>query len=114
MGQHLLVDEDVLRRIVEAATLGPQSEVLEVGPGVGALTAALSRRAGRVVAVELDHRMLAVLRETVPAPNVEVVNADALDVYLPHLFAGRPYSVVANLPYGVATPLLRRLLSGPP
>ncbi|MDQ3699948.1 MAG: 16S rRNA (adenine(1518)-N(6)/adenine(1519)-N(6))-dimethyltransferase RsmA [Chloroflexota bacterium] len=114
MGQHLLVDADVLRRIVEAAALGPKTEVLEVGPGVGALTAELSRLAGRVVAVELDHRMLAVLRETVPAPNVEVVNADALEVNLPHLFAGRPYSVVANLPYGVATPLLRRLLSGPP
>lgn len=114
IGQHLLVDADVLHRIVAAATLGPQTEVLEVGPGVGALTAELSRRAGRVVAVELDRRLLAVLRETVPAPNVEIVHGDALAADLPSLFGGRPFSVVANLPYGVATPLIRRLLYAPP
>jgi 16S rRNA (adenine1518-N6/adenine1519-N6)-dimethyltransferase len=113
-GQHLLVDRDVLGRIVDAAGLGPQAEVLEVGPGVGALTAALSARAGRVVAVELDRRLVEVLRETVPARNVEVVLGDALAVDLGALFGGRPYHVVANLPYGVATPLLRRLLYAPP
>jgi len=110
MGQHLLVDRDVLDRIVAAAGVSPETEVLEVGPGVGALTAALSRRARRVVAVELDRRLLAVLRETVPAPNVEVVSGDALAVDLPALFSGRPYRLVANLPYNVATALVRRLL----
>ncbi len=115
MGQHLLVDRDVLERIVASATtLGPQSEVLEIGPGVGALTAELSRRARRVVAVELDPRMIGVLRETVPAPNVQLVQTDALAVQPAQLFGGRPYSVVANLPYNVATPLLRRLLYAPP
>jgi 16S rRNA (adenine1518-N6/adenine1519-N6)-dimethyltransferase len=114
LGQHLLVDQDVLEAIVDAAGLDARAEVLEVGPGVGALTAALSARAGRVVAVELDPRMVAVLRETVPAPNAEVVSGDALAVDLGALFGGRPYHVVANLPYGVATPLLRRLLYAPP
>src|SRR5262245_37311034 len=113
MGQHLLVDRDALDRIVDAAGLTPRTEVLEVGPGVGALTAALSRRAGRVVAVELDRRLVGVLRETVPAPNVEVIAGDALAVDLPSLFAGRPYRMVANLPYNVATALLRRLLALP-
>ena len=110
MGQHLLVDRDVLDRIVAAAGLAPDTEVLEVGPGVGALTAELSRAAGRVVAVELDRRLVDVLRETVPAANVEVVSGDAMAVDLPSLFFGRPYRMVANLPYNVATALLRRLL----
>ena len=114
LGQHLLVDRDVLQRIVEAADLTPQTEVLEVGPGVGALTAELSRAAGRVVAVELDRRLVDLLRETAPFPNVEVIQGDALQANLPSLFQGRPYSVVANLPYNVATPLIRRLLYAPP
>jgi 16S rRNA (adenine1518-N6/adenine1519-N6)-dimethyltransferase len=113
-GQHLLVDREVLERIVDAARLGPQTEVLEVGPGAGVLTAELSKRAGRVVAVELDRRLLAVLEEAVPAPNVEIVPGDALALDLPALFGGRPYRVVANLPYGIATPLVRRLLYAPP
>jgi 16S rRNA (adenine1518-N6/adenine1519-N6)-dimethyltransferase len=114
MGQHLLIDRDVLQRIVDAAGLTPQTEVLEVGPGVGALTAELGRAAGRVVAVELDRRLIDLLRETVPSPNVEVVQGDALRANLPSLFQGRPYRVVANLPYNVATPLIRGLLSAPP
>ena len=113
MGQHLLVDREVLERIVQAAALDARSEALEVGPGVGVLTRELSRLAGRVVAVELDRRMVGVLRETVPAPNVEVVAGDALEIDPEQLFGGRPYKVVANLPYNVATPLLRRLLHLP-
>ena len=88
LGQHLLVDRDVLQRIVAAADLTPQTEVLEVGPGVGALTAELSRAAGRVVAVELDRRLVDLLRETVPSPNVEVIQGDALQANLPSLFSG--------------------------
>jgi 16S rRNA (adenine1518-N6/adenine1519-N6)-dimethyltransferase len=114
LGQHLLVDRDALVRIVSAANLTPDDEVLEVGPGAGVLTAELVGRARRVVAVEVDRRMVAALRETVPAANLEVVEADALSVEPESLFAGRPYKVVANLPYGVATPLLRRLLYQPP
>ncbi|HEX2324535.1 MAG TPA: rRNA adenine dimethyltransferase family protein, partial [Chloroflexota bacterium] len=114
LGQHLLVDREVLQRIVAAADLTPRTEVLEVGPGVGALTAELSRAAGRVVAVELDRRLVDLLRETVPSPTVEVIQGDALQANLPSLFQGRPYRVVANLPYNVATPLIRRLLYTPP
>jgi 16S rRNA (adenine1518-N6/adenine1519-N6)-dimethyltransferase len=114
MGQHLLVDRGVLNRTVEAAALSPDDEVLEVGPGIGVLTQELSRRAARVIAVELDHRLVAVLRETVPLPNVEIVEADALRIDLGTLFDGRPFTLVANLPYGVATPLIRNLLYARP
>ncbi len=110
MGQHLLVDRDALDRIVAAANLSAEMEVLEVGPGAGTLTAELVQRVRRVVAVELDYRMAGVLRETVPAPNLEIVEADALAVDPVALFDGRPYKLVANLPYGVATALLRKLL----
>ena len=113
MGQHLLVDRSALERIVAASALGPDAEVLEVGPGAGVLTSELSRAARRVVAVELDRRLLGVLRETVRAANVEIVPGDALHVDLGALFGGRPYAVVANLPYGVATPLIRKLLYAP-
>jgi 16S rRNA (adenine1518-N6/adenine1519-N6)-dimethyltransferase len=113
MGQHLLVDRSVLRRIVDAAALEAESEVLEVGPGIGALTVELGERAKRVVAVELDRRLIGVLRETVPAPNVEIVQADALAVDVGVLFDRHPFTVVANLPYGVATPLIRKLLYAP-
>src|SRR5687767_265762 len=113
MGQHLLVDRDALDRIVSAASLQPTDDVLEVGPGAGVLTAELVARARRVVAVELDPRMVGVLRETVPAPNLEVVQADALTADIGTLFGGGPYKLVANLPYGVATALLRSLLYAP-
>jgi 16S rRNA (adenine1518-N6/adenine1519-N6)-dimethyltransferase len=114
LGQHLLVDRDVLDRIIGEAALGRDSLVLEVGPGVGALTEALSRNAGRVVAVELDDRLLDLLHETVRAPNVEIVHGDALAVDPATYFGADPYDVVANLPYGIATPLIRRLLNAPP
>lgn len=110
MGQHLLVDGSVLERIMDAAGLTAESEVLEVGPGAGVLTAELTRVARRVVAIELDRRMVEVLHETVPAPNLDIVPADALTVDPAQLFGQQPYKVVANLPYSVATPLIRQLL----
>ena len=109
-GQHLLVDRAVLERVVEAAALTLDDQVLEVGPGAGVLTAELVQRARRVVAVELDHRMVGALRDTVPAPNLEVIEGDALSVDPGDLFRDGEYKLVANLPYAVATPLLRRLL----
>lgn len=114
MGQHLLVDRDALERIVDAAHIRPTDAVLEVGPGAGVLTAELVKRAKRVVAVEVDPRMVGVLRETVPASNLEVVQADALTADIGQLFGGAPFKLVANLPYGVATALLRSLLYAPP
>ena len=112
-GQHLLVNRDILDRIVKAAGLGPESQVLEVGPGIGTLTVALSQVASRVVAIEIDRRMIGVLHETVTAPNVDIVEGDALEIDPGPLFAGYPYVMVANLPYGIATPLIRRLLNAP-
>jgi 16S rRNA (adenine1518-N6/adenine1519-N6)-dimethyltransferase len=113
LGQHLLVDRAILERIVGSADLHPDMEVLEIGPGVGVLTAELVKHVRRVVAVEVDPRMARALRTTVPDPILEVVEADAMSVDTSELFGGRPYALVANLPYNVATAIIRRLLALP-
>ncbi len=112
LGQHFLVDGNVLRRLLEAAALTPEDTALEIGPGIGTLTEELCGRARRVVAVEMDSRLLAVLDETLgPRPNLELVEGDAMRVDLAGLFSpGEKVKVVSNLPYNVATPLILRLL----
>lgn len=116
LGQNFLVDLNILGNIVSAAELDESKGALEIGPGLGALTQQLAKRAGRVVAVELDQRMLPVLDETLSAyGNASVVHGDILKVDLEELFqryfAGmKGVSVVANLPYYVTTPIVMRLL----
>lgn len=119
LGQHFLADPGALGRIVDAAELAPSDVVLEVGPGLGVLTDALARGAGRVVAVEVDPMMRAVLADVLAGRhNVEVVAADVLDVEPADLLglgpgaAGRQdgYKVVANLPYHITSAVLRHLL----
>lgn len=111
LGQHFLVNEGALERIVAAAELTPQDAVLEVGPGLGTLTRALAREAGRVVAVELDKALVDVLeKELGHLPNVEIVHGDILALDPAQLMGQEPYKVVANLPYGITSALLRHML----
>ena len=109
LGQHFLIDPNIVRKIVALAELGPNDHVFEIGPGRGILTEALSHAAGRVTAVEVDSRLHAYL-ETRQAelPNVELVCEDALAYPVESLPMGTV--VVANLPYYISTPLLFRLL----
>ncbi len=118
MGQNFLIDPEIPRRIAESSGAGADCGVVEIGPGVGALTAELARRAGRVAAVELDRDLLPVLAETLEGfPNVEIILGDALKLDLSALaaekLAGLTPLVCANLPYNVATPLLSRLAETP-
>ena len=111
LGQRFLVDRGVLAAIVDAAELSSQDDVLEVGPGPGVLTAQLAQRARSVTAVEIDERMVAVLRETLAGrDNVTIIRADALEVDLFALGDRRPTRVVANVPYQITTPLLERFI----
>lgn len=118
LGQHFLVDRSYLAAIIEAAEVMPDDLVLEIGPGLGVLTEALAARVGRVVAVELDPEMRRVLADVLaPCTNVDLVAADILDVAPGDLLegldpteAGRPYKVVANLPYNITSAVLRHLL----
>ena len=114
LGQHFLVDRGVLASIVEASELTAKDDVLEVGPGPGVLTAALAERARSVTAVEIDERMVALLREALgERPNVRIVRADALGVDLYAQGERPPTRIVANLPYQITTPLLERFIGDP-
>ncbi|MBR1690284.1 MAG: ribosomal RNA small subunit methyltransferase A [Oscillibacter sp.] len=118
MGQNFLIDPEVPRRIAAASQADADCGVLEIGPGIGPLTAELARRAGRVVSVELDRSLLPVLAETMaPYPNVEIVAGDAMKLDLAALaaekLAGLTPIVCANLPYNITTPLLTRFIETP-
>ncbi|MFE5324469.1 16S rRNA (adenine(1518)-N(6)/adenine(1519)-N(6))-dimethyltransferase RsmA [Paenibacillus sp. NPDC056579] len=116
LGQNFLIDPNILHKIVSAAGLDAAKGALEIGPGIGALTQQLAKLAGRVVAVEIDQRLLPLLEETLHAyPNASVVHGDVLKVDLKQLFqdyfAGvDKVSVVANLPYYITTPIIMKLL----
>jgi 16S rRNA (adenine1518-N6/adenine1519-N6)-dimethyltransferase len=111
LGQRFLVDRGVLRAIVDAAELSAEDDVLEVGPGPGVLTAQLAEHARAVTAVEIDERMVAVLRDTLAGhENVSIVRADALEVDLFAVGERPPTRIVANLPYQITTPLLERFI----
>ena len=116
LGQNFLVSEGVLRRIMAAADLEPGDVVLEVGPGLGTLTCRLAQQAERVIAVELDQRLVEILSQTLADfPNVEIVQGDILQMEpgepggLSELSSG--YKVVANLPYYITSAVLRHLLT---
>lgn len=115
-GQNFLVDRTHLMRVVDAAQVGPEDDVFEVGPGAGTLTVELAQRARRVVSVELDRKLPPVLAEVLaPYPNATVVQGDALALDLPAFVAERfpgagRVKVVANIPYNITSPLLVKFL----
>ena len=115
MGQNFLIQDWVPRGLVEGAGVGPENGVLEIGPGIGPLTAKLSAAAGQVVAVELDRSLLPVLDETLAdCSNVEILPADILKLDIPALvdekFPGLVPMACANLPYNITTPVLTALI----
>lgn len=123
LGQHFLVDEGVLQHILSAAELSPGDIVIEVGPGLGVLTEALAKQGARVIAVELDARLAALLKKRLAGyPDVEIVHADILEVSprqllqdnLPDSGAVRGYKVIANLPYYITSPVLSHFLEAQP
>lgn len=115
LGQHLLISRKALDAVVEAAELTSADNALEVGAGHGALTVELAKRAGRVVAIEMDRDILPVLTETTaPYPNVAIIPRDLLTVDLGAVFGGAPYKFVANLPYYITALILRRIFEAQP
>lgn len=115
-GQNFLIDANILAKVAEAGEVGPEDGVLEIGPGLGALTRELAARAAKVLAVEIDPGLFATLQEETARDltNVRVLNADFLQVDLPsvipaELGPGR-HPVVANIPYSVTSPVVVRLL----
>lgn len=111
LGQNFLIDETVVRRIVEAAELTPEDTVLEVGPGIGTLTQGLAESGADVVAVELDKRLLPVLDVTLEGyDNVRIVNGDILQVDIMEQVQKPDFKCCANLPYYITTPIIFAIL----
>jgi 16S rRNA (adenine1518-N6/adenine1519-N6)-dimethyltransferase len=119
LGQHFLIDDNVLEAILTAAELSPTDTVIEVGPGLGLMTAELARRAGWVIAIELDNRLADILKKTLSHDNIVILNEDILGTDPGALLQGRAppfppslslYKVVANLPYYITSPVLRHFL----
>ena len=129
LGQNFLHDANQLRRIVEAAELRPADKVLEIGPGLGPLTALLLEGAGEVLAIEKDGRLVELLRERFkaalatpvsglpdalpPTPGLHLLHADALEFLRRQPRNWSQWKLVANLPYSVASPILVELAQGP-
>lgn len=114
-GQNFLIDERVIERIIHAADISKEDCVLEIGPGIGALTQYLANSAGRVVAVEIDQKLIPILEDTLSGfDNVTVINRDILKTDLQEIadtwHGGKPLKVVANLPYYITTPIIMGLL----
>lgn len=117
LGQNFLIDGNILDKIINGADICGDDFILEVGPGIGTLTRALSNRAAKVVAVEIDDRLFPILDETLEGyENVHVIHGDILDIdihgIVEHYFDGHPFKVVANLPYYITSPIIMSFLEG--
>jgi 16S rRNA (adenine1518-N6/adenine1519-N6)-dimethyltransferase len=107
LGQNFLIDRRVLGKIIESAEIKKDDTILEVGPGIGTLTRVLAEKAGKVIAIEKDEKMIEILKETLSDyKNVEIISADILN----HQPPTTNYKVVANIPYYLTSPLIRKLL----
>ena len=111
LGQNFLIDESVVRGIVDAAGVSQSDTVLEIGPGIGTLTQGLAQTGAQVVAVELDGRLIDVLAKTLEGyENVRVIHGDILKINITDEVPAAPFKVVANLPYYITTPIIMGLL----
>ena len=115
LGQNFLINPEVCPKMAEICTMGEDFGVIEIGPGIGVLTKELSKKAKKVVAIELDTRLIPILKETLAeCDNVEVINADAMKLDLAALiqekFKGLKVAVCANLPYYITSPIIMGLL----
>lgn len=113
-GQNFLIDQRVLDKIIDAADIGPDDCVLEIGPGIGTLTRCLAEAAGQVIAVEIDKNLIPILGDVLSDyNNITVINEDILKVDIQALVdeknGGKPIKVVANLPYYITTPIIMGL-----
>ncbi|MBV7509230.1 16S rRNA (adenine(1518)-N(6)/adenine(1519)-N(6))-dimethyltransferase RsmA [Bacillus sp. sid0103] len=116
LGQNFLIDTNILKKIVSFADLTENSGAIEIGPGIGALTEQLARTSKKVVAFEIDQRLLPILKDTLsPYPNVDIIHNDVLEADVAEVMAEKftditDIMVVANLPYYVTTPIIMKLL----
>ena len=122
LGQNFVTDPAVTEAIIEAAGAGPKDLVLEIGPGLGVITSKAAQRCGRLVAIEVDKKLLPILAETVGwQPNVKIINEDILQADLEQIVAAERtlpdgsqaehVRLIGNLPYYITTPILNKLMA---
>ena len=110
-GQNFLIDSHVIDKIIDAAEIDKTTEVLEIGPGIGTLTQYLAEAAGSVTAVEIDDKLIPILDKTLSEyDNVRIIHGDIMKQDIESIFEGRPFKIVANLPYYITTPIIMSLL----
>jgi len=108
LGQNFLVNKGAVKMVINAADIKPDEVILEVGPGLGALTKELAKKAKKVIAVEKDRKMVKILKETLKGfENIEIVRGDILKLKLQ---IPKPYKIVANLPFHLTAPVIRKFL----
>jgi len=119
LGQNFLIDKNVLQKIIEAAKLKPTDIILEIGPGLGILTIELAKRVRKVIAVEKDRQLCTILKNILNAPNVknvEIIEGDILKIESTfrldrnESLTNYNYKIVANLPYYIVSPVMRKFL----
>jgi len=116
LGQNFLIDKNTVRKVMKTADLKPEDIILEIGPGLGALTQELAKKAKKIIAVEKDARMCQALKEQLKDfDNIEIINQDILKFEIIKLFKNlklkiKNYKIVANLPFYITAPVIRKFL----
>ncbi len=114
LGQNFVVEPNTVRRIAELAQIEAGDQVLEIGPGVGSLTLALLDRRAKVTAIEIDDKLIEVLKEVTAGKQVRILHDDAMNFDFDHHFTNGEWKLVANLPYNISVPLICNILDTTP
>lgn len=115
LGQNFLTDINIIRKIVETGEVCPSDLVVEIGPGIGSMTAEIAKKAGKVIAIEIDKNLIPALKENLDAfPSVTIIQGDVMEADLESLTGDwtGPLKVISNLPYYITTPIIMMLLEG--
>lgn len=115
LGQNFLIDENIIQKILQAVDIKKEDLILEIGPGIGTLTAAAAEHAGSVKAIEIDRKLIPILQENLKAyDHVKIIHQDILKTDLRALMADRkdnqPVKIIGNLPYYITTPIIMKIL----
>ena len=114
-GQNFLIDDNILSKIIDSANITKEDTVLEIGPGIGTMTEELAKAAAEVICVEIDSHLIPILEDTLfNYSNITIINNDILKTDIKDISEkynkGKPFKVVANLPYYITTPIIMQLL----